>query len=128
MIETFMFKPISKLLIVTAMLFAFIGQALAYASMACEMTTEYESSQMSFTHEDMSHHEMMGHEIAQNQPMQDCCDADCTCPAKACSPVSVILESTMINDGFAAVYQIFPLIIEWPKPISSSLYRPPIFA
>ena len=45
-----MFKPLSKVLVVVAMLTAFVGQALAYTSMFCEMSADSHQSHMTMEH------------------------------------------------------------------------------
>ena len=54
-----MFKPLSKVLVVVAMLNAFVGQALAYTSMSCEMSADSHQSHMTMEHSSMKSHEGM---------------------------------------------------------------------
>ena len=56
-----MFKPLSKVLVVVAMLTAFVGQALAYTSMFCEMSADSHQSHMTMEHSSMKSHEGMEH-------------------------------------------------------------------
>ncbi|MGB1293320.1 MAG: hypothetical protein ACPG5Z_14330, partial [Pseudoalteromonas sp.] len=71
-----MFKPLSKVLVVVAMLIAFVGQALAYTAMSCEMSSGSHESHMNMDHSKMSHHEGMNHgdmNKSSNGQSEDCC-------------------------------------------------------
>ncbi|WP_231619716.1 MULTISPECIES: hypothetical protein [Pseudoalteromonas] len=56
-----MFKPLSKVLVLAAMLIAFVGQALAYTAMSCEMSENSHQSHMTVDHSSMKSYEGMDH-------------------------------------------------------------------
>lgn len=138
-----MIKSLSKVLVVTAMLFAFVGQALAYSAMSCEMSEQSHQShqsQVDMNHSSMSHSDMdhsnMSHSGMDHSSMshgtesehEECCGADCVCPTSACSTVIIVSSQpntanlTRLNEG--VVFQL----TNQTKSIPTSLYRPPIFA
>ena len=49
---------VSKVLVVIVMLVAFLGQALAYSSMSCEMSGDSHESHMNMDHDSMDHSSM----------------------------------------------------------------------
>jgi hypothetical protein len=125
-----MFKPFSKVLVLAAMLIAFVGQALAYTTMPCEMTVDSHQSHMTMDHSSPDSPKGMDHSKMKSSKStsEDCCDVDCVCPDHACSSVSLLISGyyTLGVMGFteAAIIQVS----EQPNSISTSLYRPPIFA
>jgi len=108
-----MFKPLSKVLVVVAMLTAFVGQALAYTSMFCEMSADSHQSHMTMEHSSSS---------------KDCCDVDCICPANACTSVTLLNSNNGSPDILGFTEAIVNQGAEHPKSMSTSLFRPPIFA
>ena len=125
-----MFKPLSKVLVVVAMLTAFVGQALAYTSMSCEMSADSHQSHMAMEHSSMKSHEGMEHGDmkASASSSKDCCDVDCICPANACSSTTVLNSSIDSTDIQIFSESVAALQSKQPHSISTSLYRPPIFA
>ncbi len=126
-----MFKPFSKVLVVVALLIAFIGQALAYTAMPCEMSAGSYESHMMMEHSKVSYHEGMSHSDINNSShgqSEDCCDLDCVCPANACTSVIFLNSDNDEPDGFGLDEAVLSQNSEQPKSISTSLYRPPIFA
>ncbi|MBE3672079.1 DUF2946 domain-containing protein [Pseudoalteromonas distincta] len=125
-----MFKPLSKVLVVVAMLIAFVGQALAYTAMSCEMSLGSHESHMNMEHSKMSHHEGMEHgdmNKSSNGQSEDCCGV-CVCPTNACSSTTV-LNSSIDSTGIQIFSEsVAALQSKQPHSISTSLYRPPIFA
>lgn len=138
-----MLKPFSTIVIITTMLIAFIGQALAYSAMSCEMSANHQHKMMlmetSSFHTGMDHSAMPHKEMAHNEMTHsdtqgedtasaDCCDNECTCPVNACSSFSLLTSlyysaSSDLTD-VAIVNKNYSLHSLYP----SSLYRPPIFA
>jgi len=126
-----MFKALSKVLVVVAMLIAFVGQALAYTAMSCEMSSGSHESHMNMDHSKMSHHEGMNHgdmNKSSNGQSEDCCDVECICPANACSSTTVLNSSIDSTDIQIFSESVAALQSKQPHSISTSLYRPPIFA
>lgn len=127
----FMFKLVSKAVVITLMLVAFVGQAFAYSAMSCEMSSGSHESHMSMDHSKMSHHEGMNHNDmnkSSNVQTEDCCDVDCVCPANACTSVTVLNSSVDSTDVQSLNEALVALQSKQPNSISTSLYRPPIFA
>jgi len=128
-----MFKSLLKVFVVITLMVAFLGQAFAYASMTCNMSTESHQSHESMDHS--SHLSSMNHEGMENSEMthskmqnhEECCGADCLCLISACTTVSIVnsvLSSANLvrmNDGVSLQKS------NQTKSISSSLFRPPIF-
>jgi hypothetical protein len=128
---------VSKVLVVAVMLIAFVGQALAYSSMSCEMSHE---SHMNMSHDSMDHssmdHSSMDHasmdhsSVDQNSQNQheECCGSDCVCPDSAC--MSIIIVGSDPKTAYVA--RLSESVSFQPmnqtKSIPTSLYRPPIFA
>ena len=125
-----MFKPLSKVLVVVAMLTAFVGQALAYTSMSCEMSADSHQSHMTMEHSSMKSHEGMEHGDmkASASSSKDCCDVDCICPANACTSVTFLNSNNGSPDILGFTEAIVNQGAEPPKSMSTSLFRPPIFA
>lgn len=117
-----MFKPLSKVLVVVAMLIAFVGQALAYTAMPCEMSSGSHESHMNMN---MDHGDM---NKSSNGQSEDCCDVECICPANACSSTTVLNSSIDSTDIQIFSESVAALQSKQPHSISTSLYRPPIFA
>jgi len=116
-----MSKAFSKVLVITLMLVAFVGQAFAYSAMSCEMSLGSHESHMNMEHSKMSHHEGMEHgdmNKSSNGQSEDCCGV---CPTNACSSTTV-LSCQIFSESVAALQS------KQPHSISTSLYRPPIFA
>lgn len=145
-----MFKPASKVLVVVAMLIAFVGQALAYSAMACEMAGDTHQAHMTHSsdvmdisdmnHEGMNHesvvHESMGHHDHSQMVMdhanansgEDCCGINCMCPANACTAFTFITERLDFNHSSIASEAPSLLTVAQPNSLPTSLYRPPIIA
>ena len=146
-----MVNSLSKVLVVATMLIALVGQAFAYSAMSCEMTGASHGSHINMaadTHSDMNHdgmhhgvvdhdvidhgvvdHSLMNHDTADlSNTDEDCCESECSCPASACTNLSIVNSEA----SSSAMIQISEAVSMQPtsqtKSISSSLYRPPIFA
>ncbi|TMS82926.1 hypothetical protein [Pseudoalteromonas sp. S554] len=117
-----MFKPLSKVLVVVAMLIAFVGQAFVYSAMPCEMSSGSHESHMNMN---MDHGDM---NKSSNGQSEDCCDVECICPANACSSTTVLNSSIDSTDIQIFSESVAALQSKQPHSISTSLYRPPIFA
>ncbi|MBV2128895.1 hypothetical protein [Arsukibacterium indicum] len=115
-----MSKAFSKVLVITLMLFAFVGQAFAYSAMPYEMSSGCHESHMNMDHGDMNK--------SSNGQSEDCCDVECICPANACSSTTVLNSSVDSTDIQILRESVAALQSKQPHSISTSLYRPPIFA
>ncbi len=112
------------------MLVAFVGQAFAYSAMSCEMSLGSHESHMNMEHSKMSHHEGMEHgdmNKSSNGQSEDCCGV-CVCPTNACSSTTVLNSSIDSTDIQIFSESVAALQSKQPHSISTSLYRPPIFA
>ncbi|MBQ4832878.1 hypothetical protein J8L70_06460 [Pseudoalteromonas sp. MMG010] len=127
-----MSKSLSKVLVVVAMLTAFLGQALAYTAMPCEMSADSHVSHMEMEQTSLNHLESMSHgdmKISDTGNYQDCCSVDCTCPANACITITFLNTNNVGLTDFLRIREAMYLQkVEQPTSISTSLYRPPIFA
>ena len=117
-----MSKAFSKVLVITLMLVAFVGQAFAYSAMPCEMSSGSHESHMNMN---MDHGDM---NKSSNGQSEDCCDVECVCPANACSSTTVLNSSVDSTDIQILSESVAALQSKQPHSISTSLYRPPIFA
>ncbi|MGB2740257.1 MAG: hypothetical protein WBC60_06830 [Cognaticolwellia sp.] len=122
-----MFKAVSKMLVIAAMLVAFVGQVLAFnTSMSCE--TSIDSISFDFN-ERVKHYDLNSIDTDNSEDCCgiECCDLSCTCIANACSSFvyfNTEVESTKIVALSEAFYKQHSA---QPKFISALLYRPPIF-
>ncbi len=119
-----MSKAFSKVLVMTLMLVAFVGQAFAYSAMSCEMSSGSHESHMNMNM-NMNHGDM---NKSSNGQSEDCCDVECICPANACSSTTVLNSSVDSTDIQILSESVAALQSNQPLSISTSLYRPPIFA
>ena len=119
-----MSKAFSKVLVITLMLVAFVGQAFAYSAMSCEMSSGSHESHMNMNM-NMNHGDM---NKSSNGQSEDCCDVECICPANACSSTTVLNSSVDSTDIQILSESVAALQSKQPHSISTSLYRPPIFA
>jgi len=129
--RTISHNSISKALILAIMLISFVGQALAFISVPCGMSSKSNQSQINMVHSSMIHHEQMNHAEVNKKGtsnLHDCCGPECSCPVSACFTVA-ILPSNMGFIGITYLSEnISTQIQNHPKTVYSSLFRPPIFA
>jgi hypothetical protein len=125
-----MFKPLSKVLVVVAMLIAFVGQALAYTAMSCEMSEDSHQPHMTMDHSSPDFPEGMDHSKMKSSKSnsEDCCDVDCVCPDRVCSSVMLLISGHNNSIVLGFTEAVIIQTSEQPNSISTSLYRPPIFA
>ncbi len=121
--------------VIATMLIAFLGQALAYGTMSCDMTNSM-NNHLSKTHSMMMSNKDMDHSMMDQSMMNsdcaeqddDCCQSDCKCPTNACTSVN-FLTSEMVSthiDLFIDKVSDRDIIILQAE--HKSLFRPPIFA
>ncbi len=125
-----MSKPFSQVLVVSLMLLAFVGQTLAYSAMSCEMSAHVPaaSQHMDMDHANMDHQTMDHSKMMQSGNTDDCCQVDCVCPANACSSV-IVLDANVNTTGILPANSVLVGYLSFPlTSVSSSLFRPPIFA
>lgn len=153
-----MFKSLSnsltsKLLIVV-MLLAFIGQAMAYATMPCQkmllakgsahqtmmMHHEMSANQQSMTHDHqhanmdhamsaMTEHSDVTHSAFVNTDnSDDCCDQNCTCPNNLCTFAWFLPIDNHATVSIKQILHVAHYVSAQPLTNISSLFRPPIIA
>ena len=110
------------------MMVAFIGQAMAYH-------TAFSIEPSADIHTVTEHVEQPQHIESADSDCQltnccdtDCCEIDCICPANACSSTTVLNSSIDSTDIQIFSESVAALQSKQPHSISTSLYRPPIFA
>ena len=125
-----MSKAFSKVVVIAFMLIAFIGQAFAYSAMSCEMSADSHESHMKMDHSKMAHHEGMNHDEMSSgkAKVENCCGMDCICPASACTSTVVLNSDAYFTDILLLSEAVLLQHIDIPHSVSSSLFRPPIFA
>jgi len=123
-----MFKVVLKVFVITVMLVAFVGQAIAFnTAMSCETSVDSFSPKVS---ELVKHYD--SNVIDTNSPDDccgiECCDIECSCIANACSSF-LYFHSEVVSTKIAYLSDVvFMQPPEHPKAISTLLYRPPIFS
>lgn len=129
--EFFMLKAVSRVLLISVMLIAFIGQAIAFNSaMSCETP---ENTLLANADSNASEQVKQKYlEASASQSSEDCCgidccDLDCTCIANACSSFMYVE-----TEGYASKKSTLNEVVwlqqaDQPKTIATLLYRPPIF-
>lgn len=110
-----------------------IAQSFSASHRVCDTQHHFDGDSQQKLHREMSmqHHDMMSEstdEVLQSQIMQDCCDSECACPATACSSSSAIVNSHDVFSKTLVVNEIFATVTAHTRSVSSSLFRPPIFA
>lgn len=125
-----MFTPLSKVLVVAAMLIAFVGQAFAYTAMPCEMSGGAHHAEMGMDHSSMNSHDGMAHGDMKvsTSTSEECCDVECICPVNACTSVTFLNSNHGLSHVLGFTEALASQRSEQPKSIPTSLYRPPIFA
>jgi hypothetical protein len=125
--RVYMFKAVSRVLVIALMLVAFVGQAIAFnTSMPCETSVDSLSPNFS---------ELVKHYVS--KPIDtdnredccgiECCDVDCSCIANACSSLAYLNTEADSTKTAALSEVVYIQQFEQPKSISTLLYRPPIF-
>jgi hypothetical protein len=125
-LELYMFKAVSRMLVIAMMLFAFVGQAVAFNSaMPCET---FEDSHPSHVSEIAKHYDS---NLTHNNSEEDCCgidccDLDCICIANACS--SIVYFNIEINSASTSSLSYIVNIQQskQTRSMATVLYRPPI--
>jgi len=128
-----MLKSLPSVLVVVTMLFALMGQALAYTSMPCDMSVNSHQAHQAYKtteHSNMIHHEGMSHhQMNENSTSSEpCCEIDCVCAANACTSVTFLNSETALTDILSLSDSVTMQHTEQTNAIFTSLFRPPIFA
>jgi hypothetical protein len=115
-----MFKGLSKVLCLTSILLAFIGQSIAYSNyVICEAPSETHKDEIPLLSGD-------------TQQAQDCCDLECcaincVCFGNTCPPFAY-LQIDVTETSIVIINEAFYLQkIEQKLSMSKLLYRPPIY-
>ncbi|WP_462158870.1 hypothetical protein [Pseudoalteromonas sp. GB56] len=128
-----MSKLFSNALIITVMLVSLVGQAFAASAMSCEMASNAHPSHMNMN--TMMDHSAMGHDGMMHDDMtrsddsaDDCCEVTCFCPTNACTSVTLVNTDTAATGVVKFSEAVIGNRAAQPNAISTSLFRPPIFA
>lgn len=127
-----MSKSISKLILIFTVLSVLVGQAMAVDTMSFEMAIDnkhYNSNSESNCFMNMSHGVIVGDSNSENVSINECCNtSECTCPPGGCTPAPVLVASMIIVQYPVVPNASFALFLPQPVSVTSSLFRPPIFA
>ena len=127
-----MSKSLSKLILVFTVLSALVGQAMAIDTMSFEMAIDnkhYNSNSESNCSTNMSHGMRVDSSSSENASIKDCCNtSECTCPPGGCTHAPVLIASMMTVQHPVVPDASFGLFFQQPVSVTSSLFRPPIFA
>jgi len=118
-------RNIRTVLVSILVVFALIGQGLAYAAMTCDMTTKLETNSSMHVHEGMDHSEHQGH--AKMDPKVNC-ESDCMCPQGTCSATSFLSSHTFTQLFYTSLDKVAFFPPHFAAVNTASPYRPPIFA
>jgi hypothetical protein len=120
------------------MLFAFIGQALAYSAITCEMASDTHQASMVMEHGLIDHSAMMDHSAMDHETMpphmmensgsDGCCGLDCQCPSHAGPSMSFYFTEYTSIILARSLTKISRLDLAILPSHHKSLYRPPISA
>ncbi|MEP0354325.1 hypothetical protein [Paraglaciecola sp.] len=119
-------KPLSKLLIMTTLLIAFVGQAMG----SYVLTFDDVSANQQVNIQQQS--AVKGYSDHDANEVDDCCDIDCCegecfCPENACTSV-VYLDNPHAQSTLMLISEFaLATVQESPQFFATSLYRPPIF-
>ncbi|WP_085297644.1 hypothetical protein [Cognaticolwellia mytili] len=121
-----MFKAVLRVLVIAIMLFAFVGQTVAFNSaIPCEAS---ENSHPPHASETAKNYDLnMTHtDSEENCCGIDCCNIDCICIANACS--SIVYFSIEVNSADICTLSDVVYTQQPKQTISMAtlLYRPPI--
>lgn len=124
-----MFKAVTKVLVLTMMFVAFIGQAMAFnTSMYCGSAEDTVNSQLVTSEQlNASGSTSIDSDNAEDCCDIECCDLNCSCVGNTCSSVTYFNSHADTKKHFAYNDTAYLQQFEQPNSISSSLYRPPIF-
>ena len=124
-------KALVRIIVLMAVLFSFIGQAIAIGS-----STSCESSQGTYvSHENQlsmqsQTNDIDTHDHGHND--DDCCDTECCadtclCFGNACSFSMFIMASSCNIRPFFLNEACYLSVLKFPQFIAQSMFRPPIF-
>lgn len=124
--EIDMKKISAKVLVLTVMFFAFIGQAIAFGTAAPCDSFEEQHSSSEYIMVDFNN-DSVGDINSKDECCDvECCDLGCFCIANACS--SLVYLITEINATNASLYSESDYLhkSEQTKSVAASHFRPPI--
>ena len=127
---------ISRTLITITLVFALIGQALAFSKMACDSTTHEHEAPASLDSKSRPHSnhgamtfDAIAHSAMEHQTAVDkkCCGIDCSCSANACSSTMLLLTHFSSEANYLSADKIRLHLFSLHQSEITSPYRPPIF-
>lgn len=126
--ERYMAVSLTRILVTTVLILAFLGQGFAAVSMSCEMSLSEQSSHDMVMQENMQHVVMSSHSMADMNQADDCCDIDCKCPEQACHSITLLNSQSVVFYTESSSEKIPSADVNQRQFTSQSLYRPPITA
>jgi hypothetical protein len=122
-----MLKPLSKTCITILMMFAFIGQSMAYhTSFSLKLSAETDIVNEHVLQQQHSTNADSDCQVT-NCCDTNCCELGCVCPANACTSVLSILNEPKNNDFYHGNEHVYSYTNKQPMSIISLPFRPPIF-
>lgn len=144
-----MLKAISKVVVLTIMLVAFISQAMAFnTSMPCESADDEHQNALA-TSQNLSPsvltNKVLTHSVSTDSVVKgsdstvidadnhgdccgiECCDLDCGCITNTCTSVVYFTINAATIKAVALGENLYLQQLVQPQSLSTSLYRPPIF-
>ncbi len=131
LLEIIMVKALSKVFFVTAMLIAFIGQAMTFNTLtsfenACKDFPDFNISNDNNKNINKDDQPKTDSEAIDDCCDVECCDINCACSATACTTL-MYLKSDIGANQIVSFNEPIPLPqSEQPNSITSLPYRPPI--
>ncbi|AOT07637.1 hypothetical protein [Pseudoalteromonas luteoviolacea] len=118
-----MLKPVSHVLIIVAVLVAFIGQSLAY-----NFVMSFEQGLTLVADSDSQQILEGGTQNEDDCCEVDCCEDECICPSNACMTFAYVKPDNHSVSFSKYHHMLFNISREHPIKVQDSLFRPPIFA
>lgn len=129
-------KIIAKVFVTLTVVVALIGQAMAYATMTCDMSFQItdpssqhapEQESAIIDHSAMDHSSMQ-HDHESMESDNEHCGSACECPTFTCNGFSYIATKSLVTSYADAESKIERRNEVNTRISNTSLYRPPIFA
>lgn len=122
-----------KITMLIILMTAINGQALAIASMSCQMTDSHshQASMMNMDEKDiheLDHSMHADHDMQNMSQEMDCCKTQCVCPTSGCSQSVYLSLSTLHTPNMAATSQSIPNEAHFSGLTIFTAFKPPIFA
>lgn len=119
-----MLKRLSKLLITITMLFAFVGQTMAYHIVASDERVSAKKVKIyqQTVVNDKDEHSTLDDDCCD----VECCENDCICPANTCATIAYLEDYRPLSEFVILGEALLSLATQSTRFIATSHYRPPI--